>query len=386
MLMGLSDVPDHNVTAKKVEMNHPAVFTSPLTSFGKQKAAFTAAFCLAIAALLSLLGFGGTFWENLLFSQCVGFSIMLSVRCFSSIQHRINRRNSRLSQTLVMTAGLFMGGILGTTLGALMVGTPSKWQPISLLNPFLWRVVGISMMFGTVIYYFIHTREKLAQAHHVAQEERIRRLNSDKLAIETDLKRLQAQVEPHFLFNTLSNILSLMETDIDRAKAMQMDLIQYLRTSLKRSRNRVTTLGEEMDLIEAYLNIFKIRMGRRLEFDIAIADALRDFRFPPLLLQPIVENALLHGLEPKIEGGELHIRTAIDNGQVIIEISDTGVGLPQHVGAGVGLTNVQSRLAQLYGDQAKLTLNENQPGGMKVTIAIPAIDPRSLPPFPNPTG
>jgi sensor histidine kinase YesM len=243
-----------------------------------------------------------------------------------------------------------------------------SWFPT---NEKIWQIMGYGILFGLIVTPFFFSRKRLADTMAMAQEERLKRLSSEKLAVEADLKRLQAQIEPHFLFNTLSNILSLMDTDLAKAKSMQLDLIRYLRTSLGRTRNQETTLQQEVELIQAYLDIFKIRMGERLEYEIDIPATLLDHPLPPMLLQPLVENAIIHGLEPKIDGGKITLSATMNKDILEIDIADTGNGLcPQHR-PGVGLANVKKRLAQLYGEKGRLIIRKNQPRGVLVQITVP---------------
>lgn len=329
---------------------------------------YTAAFNTIIAVLLVIVGFGRPFLHTLLYSQCIGLTICMCV-VFSLYAAR-NR--GMILRGIAVVMALTIGAVVGTSIAAAFIQLPG--DPLNTKSMYLWQILGISILFGMIITYFFHSKEKLSATTQLAQEERIKRLSSEKLALEADLKRLQAQVEPHFLFNTLSNIVSLMDSDPVKAKSMQLDLIRYLRTTLGRSRNQETTLGQEAELMRAYLNIFKIRMGERLEFNIDIPDKLKVLQLSPMLLQPIVENAVLHGLEPKIDGGRIRIRAKEEEGIVNIEVSDSGCGMVEHQQPGVGLTNVRKRLEQLYGNQGRLVIKENQPYGLTVVVEVPIRD------------
>jgi sensor histidine kinase YesM len=327
---------------------------------------YTLAFNGAIALLLVAVGFGQGFLDTLIFSQCVGLTICI---CVMLARHFFGAFGVPVRAVALLLA-LLLGALLGTALGtvSLNLSIIGDWGMPRL---FFVRIVGISMIFGLIITYFFYSRARLAASTLAIQEERIKRLSSEKLALEADLKRLQAQIEPHFLFNTLSNIVGLMESEPTQAKAMQLDLIRYLRTALGRTRNATTTLGEELELVQAYLNIFKIRMGDRLRVGLDFPETLKGVPFAPLLLQPIVENAVLHGLTPKIEGGSLHVRAWSEEGRLKIEVSDTGVGFEPGRRSGVGLTNVQHRLTQLFGDEGRLFIAEKQGGGVTARIDVP---------------
>lgn len=211
--------------------------------------------------------------------------------------------------------------------------------------------------------------EKRAQAASAtAAEEGLKR----QLA-EAQLKMMQAQVEPHFLFNTLASVDHLIETDPARASKMQKNLIQYLRSALPQMREGSTTLGKELALCRAYLEILKVRMDDRLQFAITVPQGLGSAQFPPMMLQSLVENAIKHGLEPKAEGGSLTLSASIAHGMLRVTVADTGLGFGagSAPGTGVGLANVRERLAALYGGTAKLTVDANTPSGTIATIEVP---------------
>ena len=326
---------------------------------------YTAAFNTVIAVLLTIVGFGASFRYTLLFSQCIGLTIALCVVSALHLFEKVRGWGRGVVFALALTTGAILGTLLGTAAVDLAAGSR---MPAPVLQ---MQIVTISIIFGLVITYFFYARKSLAASARAIQEERIKRLSSEKQVLEADLKRLQAQIEPHFLFNTLSNIVSLMDQDPAKAKSMQMDLIRYLRTALQRTRNQVSTLGQEAELMQSYLNIFKIRMGERLQFSIDIPAALLDRPFAPMLLQPIVENALLHGLEPKIEGGAIHISACVQGNLLQLMVADTGKGLAAHQRLGLGLTNVQERLAHLFGSEGRLSIRENPPCGVMVVIEVP---------------
>ena len=189
---------------------------------------------------------------------------------------------------------------------------------------------------------------------------------------EAKLQALQAQVEPHFLYNTLASVQALTEVDPARANEMTGHLIQYLRNALPKMREGVSTVGQEVELVRAYLSILQMRMGKRLTVDIAVPASLNGLAFPPLMLPSLVENAIKHGLEPQREGGSVIISAQQGDGKLRLIVADTGRGFGETIGAGVGLANIRERLAALYGDAARLTLEENSPRGVIATIEVPS--------------
>jgi len=192
---------------------------------------------------------------------------------------------------------------------------------------------------------------------------------------ETKMQMMQAQVEPHFLFNTLASVEHLIRVDPPRASAMQRSLIQYLRAVLPQMRDNavLTGLGREVDMVSAYLALLKMRMEERLTVDLQIPDGLRSAAFPPMMLQSMVENAIKHGLECKPEGGTLRIVAEVADSKLRVTVTDDGVGfgvVPSD-GTGLGLQTIRERLKLLHGDSARLHIGANSPSGVIATIDVP---------------
>ncbi|GGC59800.1 sensor histidine kinase [Undibacterium terreum] len=192
---------------------------------------------------------------------------------------------------------------------------------------------------------------------------------------EAQMQMMQAQVEPHFLFNTLASVEHLIETDPPRAAAMQRNLIQYLRAVLPQMRENasITNLGREADMVKSYLDLLKMRMEERLEVDFNMPEGLRSASFPPMMLQSLVENAIKHGLEVKAEGGTLRFHAEVAHNKLRVSVTDNGLGfgaVPSN-GTGLGLQNIRERLKLLYKEKGQMIITPNQPSGVCVTIEIP---------------
>ena len=214
---------------------------------------------------------------------------------------------------------------------------------------------------------------KLQVAQAAAERETMQRQ-----LVQARLKLLQAQVEPHFLFNTLAAVDYLIETDPKRASEMQKLLISYLRAALPQMRQESSTLGRELALIRPYLELLKLRIEDRLSYDIQVPAGLESTVFPPMVLQTLVENAIKHGIEPKPEGGRVTVSAQVVDGRLCVEVADTGVGLQHgHVfaastaGSGLGLDNIRSRLAMLYPGKSCLELRAGDPQGTVASLSIP---------------
>jgi sensor histidine kinase YesM len=303
------------------------------------------------------------FWHPLLTVQLYGFAIAYCVNVASPW--------ARSRPILRLVIAVAIGTLIGVSLTILVKGY--TWDYVAARAQFFgWNIfTGFANgLFVSLFFYLKYRETQAAAALHKAEAER--HLLS-KQAIEAELKLMQAQVEPHFLFNTLASVHYLTETDPKEANRLLGHLIDYLRAALPQLRASSTTLGKEVKLAEAYLQILRTRMGSRLAFDIDVPAALAEHAFPPNLLISLVENAIKHGIEPAAAGGRVEVRARSEHGALVVTVHDTGRGLasPAHGGQGVGLSNVRDRLAALYGTQGTFTLEPGSPTGTRATLAIP---------------
>jgi sensor histidine kinase YesM len=323
--------------------------------------AVTAAINTAIAVILTVIGFGKGFTVTLIFSQCIGTAIFLSNLAAVPLYRTATHTSV---QIVIIVASIIVGALAGTLLGALANGMP----PVLFFKEhfgFFGQVVLIALLFGFIVSYIFISLEIISQ-------EKIRRLEIEKNVVETELKFLQSQMEPHSLFNTLSNIISLIDTDRDKARRMLESFTAFLRTSLLTARERTVPLSRELEVVKHYLEVYSVRMGDRLRYGIDVPESIRQCRIPPLIIQPLVENAVKHGLEPAIQGGEIVIRASREGGTVRIVVTDSGMGVNEKsAGNGIGLENIKKRLQLAYGERGRLSFEENQPSGVKVSIEIP---------------
>ena len=209
----------------------------------------------------------------------------------------------------------------------------------------------------------------------LSADEATQRAHTEQLqrtVVEARMEALQAQIEPHFLFNTLASIDQLIRTDPPRASKMQQSLIRYLRSAMPQMREgRRPTLGQQVGLCTAFLEIMAVRMEDRLRPVVNVPEGLKSAVFPSMMLQTLVENAIKHGLEPKTDGGRLEIGAAIVDGQLTVHVQDTGVGFLPRGEGGVGLANIRDRLKALYRDRAELIIGVPATGGTCATIKVP---------------
>lgn len=325
------------------------------TSFPRQLA-IIAAFNTAIALGIAFARSGG-FLVSLVYSQCIGLSIFLLIHAAERLLARRGVARTRRGMILVSAAGTVAGFLAGSALARTLVG------PVSHGGGGLAIGIAITLFASATAAWYFMSREQMAQMRLQAQE-------IERGAIEARLKLLQAQIEPHFLFNTLANLHTLIGADPARAQKMLESLNDYLRATLDAARRDSGTLGEEFALLRGYLEVLAIRMGPRLAFSLSLPEALSGASLPPMLLQPLVENAVKHGLEPKIDGGRVDVSASRNGEELILKVEDTGLGNDSTKGAGVGVQHVTDRLAAVYGASASLRLEKNSSGGITATIRI----------------
>ena len=263
------------------------------------------------------------------------------------------------------------GYMVGHVLTFLLLGEPVRF--VSMGQGRLVPLVFTVLVTGFGLYFFA-TREQLAR-------EAAKRSEAQRLAMESQLRMLRAQLEPHMLFNTLANLRSLVSEEPKQAEVMIDRLIVYLRGSLAASRTESTTLAREFAQLRAYLDIMSVRMGPRLTYRTDLPVELEQVNIPPMLLQPLLENAIRHGIEPKVGSGAIEVIARRTHDFIEISINDTGLGLPpddeHHIqseseSASYGLHHVRERLEVIYGGRASLSLSRRAETGVRAIVSIPA--------------
>jgi hypothetical protein len=230
------------------------------------------------------------------------------------------------------------------------------------------RYGGIAMLFSAVFVFY-----RVRQEHEAAtRQAEIDRARSEQQMDEARLQMLQAQIEPHFLFNTLAHVRRLYQTDPAAGESMLRNLMQYLTAALPQMRASQSTLGREVALTRSYLEIQRMRMGARLEVAIDVPAALDDVEVPPMMLITLAENAIKHGIQPLRDGGEVRVTARVNSGELRLDVADTGQGFGKTSGGGTGLANIRARLAGIYGSAGRLSLALNAPRGIVATIALPS--------------
>ncbi|MEG0938752.1 MAG: histidine kinase [Comamonas sp.] len=335
--------------------------------------AITVTACLLITGALTALGQG--LWDvNLAYSLAIGLISWLTIDLA-----RLRWRESdaiawpRGAKGLALVPlGIVLGLILGSSLGRLYVqqrhpelqaaAQPSLWLPVLI-------TIGTSIAMSWGFYV-------VGKARHL----QVKAEQAQRQAAEARLSQLQAQLEPHMLFNTLANLRALIACDAPRAEQMLDHLIAYLRATLAGSRSGTHSLEAEFALLGDYLALMQVRMGARLSYTLDLPAELRDAHVPTLLLQPLVENSIRHGLEPQLAGGHIRVTAVLlDGGRLELKVVDNGCGLPasphpaskSNTGSGFGLQQIRERLATRYGDQATFKLIAASAGGTSASLIFP---------------
>jgi len=314
-----------------------------------------------------LWGAGETFVESLLLGTLVLVAVVWA----------FNRSGPGWRRYVAIGIAVILASGVGTLLISFYEGPYTNYNPDPSLGEAVlqgaagWlRYAAIGLLIAGAWLYV------RAEAEYAEVLERcaIDSARSDQQTAEARLQMLEAQIEPHFLFNTLAHIKRLYDIDPATGRRMLTNLMEYLAVALPQMREAHSTLGREVTHAAAYLDIQRMRMGSRLDVDIDVPDELRDAPMPSLMVLTLVENAIKHGIGPQPEGGRIAIRATAEERAMKVEVADTGQGFAKASGAGTGLANIRGRLAGLFGSAASLSLRLNTPHGVIATIVLPRAD------------
>ncbi len=335
-------------------------------------------FNIGVAVAITFLLSGGNFVGNMVASMCIGTTAFLFIDGMRLWLRRGSDQHSWPRLIIIIAVAVPLAQIVGGAMTELILGIRMRT---------LTEVYSERQAVGTMVFILLATivatllfsnRERLMRVEAEAAKEKARAEAIARQALQAQLQLLQAQIEPHMLFNTLANLQGLIAIDAPRAQHMLDQLIVYLRATLTSSRAEVTTLGQEMTLMDAYLGLMSVRMGNRLAYELHVPAELRGAQIPPMLLQPLIENAIIHGLEPKIEGGRIVVSAAALDGKLQVSVIDDGLGLDAtstKSGTQLGLSNTRSRLEAIHGSQAHLKLSPNPAGGARAELIVPLVMP-----------
>lgn len=331
-----------------------------------------AKFCLvfsvvgALVKLAFLPDLGMT--AAILAANAVGLAVLMALTGVWFNHEKYLRRGRRmLSNAIVLS---MLGALAGAALVVMFRGDP--WDRLLEIAPRVLMVTGFGVLLLLILPGFVlalarnrHYAVLAAKLQQEAEQARLARELS-----ETRLRLLRAQIEPHFLFNTLGAVQQLAEGGAPRAAELTSHLIDFLRASMSDMRCEQVTLATEFGLVDSYLRVMQFRMGERLRYRLDLPDAVAGVQVPSMIILTLAENAIKHGIEPSLRGGEIAVAAQEDGGAIRIRVRDSGVGMSDTPGSGTGLENVRHRLRLAYGDGAVLALSEAEPG-LLAEIVIP---------------
>ncbi len=314
---------------------------------------------------LTLANKGKPWWKLLLYSQCIGFSIHglgelpLLLKPASQWKHPLSLNLLRLA---MVPLGFALGALVASLLLEAPLHLPLTWHPWDLL------VIALTLLVSGGAIVLTHQRDRL-------EAERLRAENAEMRASSARLQLLQQQIEPHMLFNTLANAHALVDDDPQQAQHLLEALSELLHASMQTGDRDRVSLQEEFALAEHYLRLMGIRMGNRLRYELHLPGELGSVRLPPLVLQPLVENAIKHGLGAQVQGGCVQVRAWRDERHLCIEVQDDGAGLQLEARRsprpGIGIGNVQQRLRYAFGPKASVQLRQRPSGGVQALLHVP---------------
>jgi hypothetical protein len=328
----------------------------------------TAVFCCVIAVALAMSR-GSSWVSQLVYSLSIGLIswLVVDIGRLLLAGRSDPRWPTGLPGILLVLGGAAIGFLGGNAIGDVWTGKPMlEFWSLSPDRLASTLVITLVATIAICYFYYSHGKAKYLEGQ-IALAERD--------ATDARLKLIETQLEPHMLFNTLANLRALITTDPQRAVAMLDRLNSYLRVTLSGSRALAHPLAAEFQRLGDYLELMSVRMGARLAYRLDLPDDLRELPVPPLLLQPLVENAIRHGLEPQVQGGEITVGARREGQRLLIDVRDTGAGIdkagaPSEDG-GFGLAQVRERLATVYGPQSTLSLSALATGGTCATITLP---------------
>jgi sensor histidine kinase YesM len=349
---------------------NPRIASGPLRNLSLLQVLFALVLAgLAVVYIRLFLHFSTS--NEVLLARSIGASlaVLLAFTLASNVSLRWLPRQTARTLAIVIVSPLALAVAYSLTIDGTLTDIWSRdsvvqgWWKMSLL------AVIVGLLSTLTFIYYERDREAKEQALRYALDREI--LEKELLAAQ--LKAMQAQIEPHFLFNTLANVQQLVEMQSPQAAPLLKTLIRYLKLALDNSKDQVTSVASEFELARSYLAIMQMRMPDRLQFDVSLPEHLRDATLPPLSVMTLIENAVKHGIDPTEHGGRIEVSASNTNGELLLQVSDSGAGLAAQHGdkGGTGLVNLRERLQAQYGGSARLELEENTPRGLVARLRLP---------------
>jgi len=330
---------------------------------------FTSLFCIVIAVATYFV-WGPPIYSHFLISFGYGYSAVIGARVVALVKTNITTRELNLYSVAIAM-------VFGTLNAYFWVGDYPGNNGMELMKP----VVLLGFIFTVTCFVYFYAHEQKIIAERELEKVKREQTEQEKALVLSELKQLQSQIEPHFLFNTLANINALIEQDPTKAQSLLTKLTDLLRATLRKNRQNLASLDQELQLVSAYLGIQQIRLGEGFSFAVDCDPEAADLAVPPLLLQPLVENAVLHGVEPLAERGHIQVVAKLTDQNLNISVIDNGQGFKEagtSKGHGIGLQNIRARLKALFSAGAGLKIIENEALGVTSEIWISRAELKQL--------
>ncbi len=335
--------------------------------FGWRRVRTVALLCALIVLLFSF-GWTAAMWHLVARVFGVGLALLLVFGLFEQWPRRLPKWLARwvlqvAAVGLAVPLAFFVAFMLSTAPGA-----PMFWRSARLEGFMTFTFLGMLLAPWTALAALLRQRE--AKVEKLSVDFELERSEMARQALDARMRLLTAQAQPHFLFNTLANVQALVEAGSPRAPKLLQSLTDYLRAAVPRLDGTAATLGQELELVRAYLALMQMRMPDRLTFTVQAGPGVQTLACPPMTLLTLVENAVQHGIDPSEDGGRIDVRAdVLESGRCRLSVVDTGVGLQETGGGlGTGLAALRERLLWAYGGRATLELSEVTPHGVQATI------------------
>ena len=346
---------------------------APPAMYGWQRVKVVLLGCLILSIMMK---FTWSSWWITIFTRLLLIS-MMQLTVFGIVERWPQRLPRWVARWVLQVAAVALVTPFAAALAYTLttIGDPIPWYQVQNKLNGCGQMIGAGLLFSPWIAMSALYRHINGQAQRQALSFELERSEFARDALDSRLRLLQAQVEPHFLFNTLANVRELVDSGSSQASQVLGSLIAYLRAAVPNLHSAATTVGQELELVRAYLELMHMRMPDRLQFSFQVDDAALKVQCPPTTLLTLVENAVRHGIDPCEDGGQIDVTVQLQNDRCVVQVSDTGVGLNGPQGSkslGTGLANLRERLQLVFADQAQLSLTEIEPHGFHAEISFPA--------------
>lgn len=340
-------------------------------AFDWRRLLFTFLFSFALGALFGL-GWKSGWWSAVVRFVGLGFIVMLVFSLFEQWPKRLPNWLPRWVLQVVAVAACVPFATSVIWIASTPAGAPPFWKVQERMEGY-GTLTGLGVFLSPWVALAALIRQKEALAREQALALELAQSEMERQALDARLNLLQAQVAPHFLFNTLANVQALVDSGSPQASEVLRSLVAYLRAAVPRLNEAATTLGQELQLVRAYLDLMRMRMPDRLQFELKADDSALGLRCPPMTLLTLVENAIRHGIDPTEEGGRIEVEIRRQGERCRVVVRDDGAGLQStDRGLGTGLAALAERLQLIFGNAASLNVRSREPRGVIAELEFPA--------------